>query len=154
MKQAKEIPVAVWLVVTLGLLLSIVGLAVLWMRRAPEPEPETDPDDVDDAGEDDVTSSVEAVDRAQQLVATRDYRAAVRYLFLAALLALDERRLLRFDHTLTNRELLRDTQANPTLSAALTPITVAFDRVWYGFEPLTQSDYETLVEQIESLNQL
>jgi len=134
------------------------------MRRTPEPETDPDDDDEDDDddddddddgedGEDDVTSSVEAVDRAQQLVTMRDYRAAVRYLFLAALLALDERRLLRFDPALTNRELLRDTRSNPALSEALTPVTVAFDRVWYGSEALTQSDYETLVEQIESLNQ-
>ncbi len=156
-KQAQEIPVAVQVAVALGFLVLVVGLAV-WMRRAPEPE--TDPDDADDDGEDDeddeddVTSPVEAVDRAQQLIAVRDYRAAIRHLFLAALLVLDERKLLRFDHSLTNHELLRDTQANPTLSAALTPVTVAFDRVWYGFEALTQSDYETLVEQIESLKQL
>ena len=62
--------------------------------------------------------------------------------------------ILRFDQALTNRELLRSTQANPILSEALAPVTVAFDRVWYGFEPLTQSDYETLVEQVETLNQL
>jgi hypothetical protein len=142
---------------------------VLWMRRAQEPETDSDGDDEEEeeegseeeeetkaeaVEEEDVTSPVEAVDRAQQLVTMKDYRAAIRYLFLAALLALDERKLLRFDHTLTNREMLRDVQANPTLSAVLTPLTAAFDRVWYGFEPLTQSDYEILVEQIESLNQL
>jgi hypothetical protein len=151
LRRTKETPAAVWLAVGLGLLLSIVGLAVLWMRRTPEPEVDADEEDED---EDDVTSSVEAVDQAQQLVAVKDYRAAVRYLFLALLLALDERKLLRFDHTRTNRELLRDTRSNPTLSAALAPVTAAFDRVWYGFEPFTQSDYETLVEQIESLKQL
>ena len=141
-----------WLAAAGGLLLSIVGLARLWKRRAPEPE--TGPGDDDEDGEDDVTSSGEAVDRAQQLVTTKDYRAAVRYLFLAAMLALDERRLLRFDPALTNRELLRDARSNPALGEALAPVTIAFDRVWYGSEPLTQSDYETLVEQIESLGQL
>jgi hypothetical protein len=157
LKQAKEIPPAMWLVVILGSLLLVVGLAALWMHRAPEPE--TDPDDAGEeevtaVAEEDVTSLVEAVDRAQQLVAIRDYRTAVRYLFLAALRTLDERELIRFDHNLTNREMLRDAQANPTLSAVLTPVTAAFDRIWYGFEPLTQPDYETLVEQIESLSQL
>jgi hypothetical protein len=158
-----------WLVMISGSLLLVGGLAVLWMRCAQEPETDTDSADEEEEGEakaeeetkaeveaeeEDVTSPVEAVGRAQQLVAMKDYRAAIRYLFLAALLALDERKLLHFDHTLTNHEMLRDVQANPTLSAVLTPLTAAFDRVWYGFEPLTQSDYEILVEQIESLNQL
>lgn len=59
----------------------------------------------------------------------------MRYLYLAALLRLDERGQLRYNRALTNREYLDRVQDNPHLQAALPPIVETFDRVWYGYAP-------------------
>jgi len=60
-----------------------------------------------------------AMKRAQMLSGAGDYRAAVRYLYLAALLHLDEHGLLRYDRSLINCEYLRRVADRPDLAATL-----------------------------------
>jgi hypothetical protein len=98
-----------------------------------------------------VLTAREAIDQAGELARGGDYRAAVRYLYLAALLRLDERGMLRYDRALTNREYLDRTRDNPALRAALTPIVETFDTVWYGHVALTRDDFESFRDQVERL---
>lgn len=71
---------------------------------------------------------------ADQLVADGRYREAVRCLYLACLLRFDEARVARFERGETNWEHLARIQASRRKPAALdfTPMTRAFDRIWYG----------------------
>ena len=78
-----------------------------------------------------------ALQRAQGLSMGGDYRSAVRYLYLSALLSLEERGLLRPDRTKTNQEYLRSIRGSPELVPPLRDLVEVFDRVWYGFQPLT-----------------
>ncbi len=89
--------------------------------------------------------------RAQQLSGEGDYRTAVRYLYLSALLLLEERGLLRYNRSLTNREYLRNLTHQPELAAILRDVIEVFDRVWYGFHPLEQTEYEWYVDRVEVL---
>lgn len=82
-----------------------------------------------------------ALRRAQAFSGSGDYRSAVRYLYLSALLLLDEQGLLRYDRSLTNREYLRSVAHLPEVAAELREVVEVFDRVWYGYQPLDAAGY-------------
>ncbi len=98
------------------------------------------------------TSSA-ALMRAQNLANAGDHRAAVRQLYIATLLLLDEKGRLRFDKSLTNRELLRaiQRQNTPELAEALRPIAGFYDQVWYGFVPVGQREFEEYRNRVEAV---
>lgn len=94
-----------------------------------------------------------ALKRAQQFSGDGDYRTAVRYLYLSSLLLLEERGLLRYDRSLTNREYLRSVAHRPELASTLREVIDVFDRVWYGFQSLNPNEYEQYVLRVETLKQ-
>ncbi len=94
-----------------------------------------------------------ALQRAQELSTGGDYRTAVRYLYLSSLLLLEERGLLRYDRSLTNREYLRTVAHRPELAATLREVIDVFDRVWYGFQTLTAGEYNAYARRVETLRQ-
>lgn len=108
------------------------------------------PDDL--MGDENLTADA-ALQRAQEFSTEGDYRTAVRYLYLSALLLLEERGLLRYNRALTNREYLRSVAHSPELAVILQDVIDVFDCVWYGFQPLEQLEYEKYAEQVESLKQ-
>jgi hypothetical protein len=89
---------------------------------------------------------INAVDlrrEAEELAAHRSYRLAIRALYLAALLRLDERGVLAFDRALTNREVLKSagTTGSASLVERLAPLVERFDRHWYGAVVCTEDDF-------------
>lgn len=106
------------------------------------------PDDVEDEA---MLTANAAMKRAQTLSAGGDYRTAIRYLYLSALLALDERGVLRYDRTLTNREYIRTLEKRPLLARTFGSIVGVFDRVWYGKQPVDADTYADYVAHIEDL---
>jgi len=84
-----------------------------------------------------------ALDQAEKFEAGRDFRAALRSIYLAALLHLHERGVLSYGKSLTNREYLRELKVHPALHNALRPVVYTFDDVWYGYKPCNS---ETVVE--------
>lgn len=94
-----------------------------------------------------------AMQKAQDLSADGDYRQAVRYLYLSALLLLDEHGLLRYDRSRTNREYLHSVAHLPAIANDLHFVVEVFDRVWYGYQPLEQADFEHYAEQVARLRQ-
>lgn len=97
-------------------------------------------------------SSTQSSQRALEQAAAGNYRDAIRYLYLTTLILLDERGLLRFDHSLTNREYLQ--RLGPSrLTALLTPIVDTFDRTWYGHTLPTREEYDhyaSMVDEVKS----
>ncbi|MCS7059549.1 MAG: DUF4129 domain-containing protein [Anaerolineae bacterium] len=100
---------------------------------------------------DEATTSAEAVTRAQHASALQDYRLAVRLLYLACLLRLDERGALRYDRTQTNREYVRQIADRPALAEALRQVVEVFDDVWYGFRPITPQGYQAFEQHVRQL---
>jgi hypothetical protein len=94
-----------------------------------------------------------AFKRAQRLSNAGDYRTAVRYLYLSSLLILEERGLLRYDRSQTNREYLRSVAHLPRLAALLREVIEVFDRVWYGYQPLDEAAYTRYANQVVKLRQ-
>jgi hypothetical protein len=108
-----------------------------------------------DSGDEILTADA-AFQRAQPLSRGGEYRSAVRYLYLSSLLLLDERGLLRYDRTRTNREYLRTISDSPELAQPLTEVIEVFDNVWYGYHELDESSfkhYSNLVEELKEKKQ-
>lgn len=108
-----------------------------------------------------------AQQQAQRLAGAGNYRQAVRQLYLAALLTLEERGLLRHDRSLTNRELLQQLHntatsgpnsdgASATLApveAHLQPVIDTFDAVWYGEREPDQQTFERYARELDALDE-
>lgn len=100
-------------------------------------------------------SAAEARTIAAEQARGGSYRAAVRSLYLSALLSLEEADLVIHDRTLTNRELLARTGSAPTGAAiqpALRPVVQGFDDVWYGEVEPDATAYATYEGDIARLN--
>ena len=98
-----------------------------------------------------VLTADSALSRAQTFSEEGDYRTAVRYLYLSCLLSLEERGLLRYDRSLTNREYLRSVAHVPELANLLRDVVNIFDRVWYGYQPITSETYNKYAAQVQAL---
>jgi hypothetical protein len=85
------------------------------------------------AGEPDRTAD-EWLAEADRLDAQGSYREAVRCLYLACLVRLDDAQVAAFVNTETNWEHVRRIEKSPALPAGvnLRPVTRLFERVWYG----------------------
>lgn len=138
-----------WLLLIIGGLL-IIGL-VIYAIRGVRQSLVRDAKARAQAAEEETITASEALDRAQEQARSGDYRAGVRYLYLSSLLWLDERKLLRYDRSLTNREYLAEVRDNPALQARLTPVVNTFDRVWYGHGELAEEDFRAYEEQVNGL---
>jgi hypothetical protein len=93
----------------------------------------------------------EAQHLAAEAAGAGNFREAMRLLYLAALLHLDEVGMLRFDRALTNREVLASVAADAPLRRQLAPVVAQFDRVWYGHAPFGQAEFEAVEQQIRDL---
>lgn len=102
-------------------------------------------------GESEPLTSDAAFERAQQLSRGGDYRSAVRYLYLSSLLLMDERGVLRYDRSKTNREYLRSVANSPELAQPLEEVIEVFDNVWYGYHSLEEDTFKHYSDRVEEL---
>jgi len=103
-------------------------------------------------GSEPITSEA-AFEKAQMLSRGGDYRSAVRYLYLSALLIMDERGVLRYDRSKTNREYLRSVSESPELSEPLEDVIEVFDNVWYGYHSLEEDSFKQYSDRVEELKE-
>jgi len=104
-------------------------------------------------GDEEPLTSEVAFKRAQTLSQGGDYRSAVRYLYLSALLIMDERGVLRYDRSKTNREYLRSVAESPELAEPLEEVIEVFDDVWYGQHSLEDDTFKHYSERVEELKE-
>ena len=100
-----------------------------------------------------VVTEKAALARAETAEESNDFREALRYLYLSAVLHLQERGILPYDKSLTNREYLHQLQADIDLQTTLQPAIAVFDEVWYGYKPCdaeTVASYRDLLQKIYS----
>lgn len=101
-----------------------------------------------------IVSAEVAARHAEETARLGDYRSAVRWLYLSSLLILEERGLLRYDRTRTNREYLRSVAHLPELSVILRDVIDVFDRVWYGIAPISEADFMRYAARVADLRRL
>lgn len=112
-------------------------------------------DDVSDTELERVETEKAALARAETAEASNDFRSALRFLYLSAILHLQERGVLPYDKSLTNREYLHQMSENIDLQATLGPAITVFDEVWYGHKPCdaeTVADYRDLLREVYTRN--
>ncbi len=86
-----------------------------------------------------------AVVRARAAAAGGDYREGVRYLFLAMLLELDARDVLRFDPSAATRDLVRQARRSERgVGDLLDGAARLFERTWYGHVATHETDYAAM----------
>jgi len=86
-----------------------------------------------------------AVARARAAAAGGDYREGVRYLFLAMLLELDARDVLRFDPSAATRDLVRQARRSERgVGDLLDGAARLFERTWYGHVATHETDYAAM----------
>lgn len=91
--------------------------------------------------DEEVGSFDEWLQKADRLEAEGRYREAVRCLYLAILLRLDEENIARFDRYETNWEhLVRIERSSAPEGIGYRAITKRFDYIWYGEEPASAAD--------------
>lgn len=93
--------------------------------------------------------SGEALRKASDAASVGDYRLAVRFRSLAALLAMDEAGQLMFDRAATDREYLF--RAPGPLHDDLQPLLDRFSAIWYGEAPATEEDWREVSERAAHL---
>ena len=129
-------------------LIAVVGFFAQQIRHhlisdAPEETPQS--------SEDVPFTARAALDQAEQFEVHHNFREALRSLYLAALLHLQERGLVSYDKSLTNREHLRELKAHPNLQNVLRPVVHTFDDVWYGHKPCnagTMTEYRGFLQKV------
>ena len=112
-------------------------------------------DDVLDTAQARVETERAALAHAETAEAANDFRSALRFLYLSAILHLQERGVLPYDKSLTNREYLHQAQEDVNLQAALGPAVTVFDEVWYGHKPCdaeTLAEYRNLLQKVYARN--
>lgn len=92
-----------------------------------------------------------ALAHADTAEASNDFRGALRYLYLSAVLHLQENGILPYDKSMTNREYLHQSQVDTELQQTLDPAVQVFDEIWYGHKPC---DAETLANYRELLQKV
>ena len=107
----------------------------------------------ENGGENEPITSETAFEKAQRLSRDGDYRSAVRYLYLSALLIMDERGVLRYDRSKTNREYLRSVSGSPELAEPLGDVIDVFDNVWYGYHSLEEDTFKLYSDRVEELKE-
>jgi len=80
-----------------------------------------------------------------------NYRQAVRQLYLSALLTLEEQNLIRYDRSLTNREVLAQVRSQPGVQHHLQPVVATFDDVWYGIHEPDQATFDGYAREVDQL---
>lgn len=103
----------------------------------------------DEAGE--PATAAEARVSASRSAQAGNYRSAVRHLYLAALLILQEQRIVSRDRSLTNREVLARVPAAHPVRAHLKPIVEIFDEVWYGVHEPDSATFTRYQAEVDAL---
>ncbi len=92
--------------------------------------------------------------QADALAMQGKHREAIRALYLACLVRLDEARVIRFVRGETNWEHLRRYEASPArLDLDLRHVTQRFDVIWYGYRTNGAPDFNEFKEVYQALCQ-
>ncbi|HYG10812.1 MAG TPA: DUF4129 domain-containing protein [Pyrinomonadaceae bacterium] len=83
------------------------------------------------------------IEQAESLARAGDLRGAIRKAYIAVLVELGERRVLRLAAHKTNRDYLSALRATrDALYGDMQPLTYNYERHWYGFAPATVADWD------------
>ena len=135
--------------------LMLIGLTLFFIQQVRRNLVAEVGDKVTESEMGNVTTAQAALTQSEIAVTSHNFRDALRFLYLSAILHLQERGILTYDKSLTNLEYLHTLQANVELQEALRPVIQVFDDVWYGYKPCnadTIANYRELLQKVYLTN--
>ena len=98
-------------------------------------------------------SSAPLIEESRRLAENGDYRGAFGCVYLACISCLDENGALRFERSRTNWEYLRELQdgGHTRSHQLLQPLTLDFDRTFYGRQTCTEDNYRSAVDAYHAI---
>jgi hypothetical protein len=133
---------------TTALLLAILFLAFRMFRRNITQQVDAGSADALAPG---FLTSVQAMEFGRKKSLSGNRRLAIRYLYLSAILFLEEQGYLTYNRSLTNQEYVRSIAHLPHLAAPLQRIVNVFDRVWYGFQIPSEKEYRDYLDLVNGI---
>lgn len=131
-----------WLVIAVLVVLSLwklyPWLRGLWIASAQRAEPAR-------VHEEQLAEPRVLLAQAEAALRAGQEREALRLAFLALIAWLQQRRLLRYDASRTNREYYRDLRGDAKMAELFHQAVQPFERVWYGEMPVRRSDAELVL---------
>ncbi len=138
-----------WLILLLmgGVLLYAIVRIIVANRlqlfyRAPRRRMPVKPGEEEDALKDDLDGQL------MHFIQTKNYRQAVRFLYLKTLRVLNDRGLIRYRQEATNQEYWQEMRATPQ-GAPFRNLMVIYEKVWYGEFPLEEPLFGRLHQYFE-----
>lgn len=98
---------------------------------------------------DDPRSSKELVLKAIEHEKKGDFRMAVRYYYVAFIIALEEQEILPYQPYFTNWEYHRKLLSMGYTQEEIYALTAFFDKVWYGMHSVNPSEYQNYILNYE-----
>lgn len=135
--------------------LMLIGLTLFFIQQIRRNLVAEVGDKVTESEIDSVTTAQAALTQSEIAVTSHNFRDALRFLYLSAILHLQERGVLTYDKSLTNLEYLHTLQAHVELQEVLRPVIQVFDDVWYGYKPCnadTIANYRELLQKVYLTN--
>jgi hypothetical protein len=128
-----------------------IGGLIYWVTRVIRRQMAPEVVAIDAGTPDARLSSSQTRAEAERLLHEGQFRAALRMLYLATLIRWEEAGRLRFDRSLTNREVLDQAviRGDTRLVDRLTPLVDRFDRIWYGDLSCSADDYHSFARLAE-----
>lgn len=80
----------------------------------------------------------------------KDYTSAIRIYYLQIIKSLSDKNAIVWSREKTNRDYLRETR-DYRLGDAFHAVTRAYERIWYGNQPLSAADYARLEPRFKNL---
>ncbi len=136
--------------ITLGCIL-LVGVSFFFIQQIRGNLVAEARDEVAESSTESVATERAALTQSEKAAESKNFREALRFLYLSAIFHLQERGMLTYDKSLTNLEYLRTLQAHAELQDVLRPAIQVFDDVWYGYKPCdadTVADYREMLEEV------
>lgn len=104
-----------------------------------------------DTQDDYVETEKSALSRAEKAVEANDFRGALRFLYISVVLHLQERGILPYDKSITNREYLSLSHSELDLQETLAPVITVFDEVWYGYKYCDEKTVESFRDTLKEV---
>ena len=132
-------------------LLVLSGVAVFFIRQIRRNLINEVRNQVAESTMDTVATERAALAQSEAAAASQNFRDALRFLYLSAILHLQEQGILTYDKSLTNLEYLHTLRTHATIQNALRPAIQVFNDVWYGFKPCNANTIENYRELLQKV---
>ena len=136
--------------ITLGCIL-LVGVSIFFIQQIRGNLVAEARDEATESTMENVGTEQAALTQSEKAAESKNFREALRFLYLSAIFHLQERGMLTYDKSLTNLEHLRTLGAHTEIQRALRPAIQVFDDVWYGHKPCDTDTIDKYREMLKNV---